>query len=72
MNLLTVKSRRKNAKQKLIVFLILAGLLVIVGILAPLLTPNDPNATSAADMNQAPSEKFPLAQTATAAASSRA
>ena len=60
MNLLTVKSRRKNAKQKLIVFLILAGLLVIVGILAPLLTPNDPNATSAADMNQAPSEKFPL------------
>ena len=46
MNLLTVKSRRKNAKQKLIVFLILAGILVVLGILAPLLTPNDPNATS--------------------------
>lgn len=60
MNLLTVKSRRKNAKQKLIVFLILAGLLVVLGILAPLLTPNDPNATSAADMNQAPSARFPL------------
>ena len=60
MNLLTVKSRRKNAKQKLIVFLILAGLLVILGILAPLLTPNDPNATSAAAMNQAPSAAFPL------------
>ena len=38
MNLLTVKSRRKNAKQKLIVFLILAGILVVLGILAPLLT----------------------------------
>ena len=60
MNLLTVKSRRKGAKQKLIVFLILAGLLVVLGILAPLLTPNDPNATSAADMNQAPSARFPL------------
>ena len=60
MTLLTVKSCRKGAKQKLIVFLILAGLLVVLGILAPLLTPNDPNATSAADMNQAPSARFPL------------
>ena len=60
MNLLTVKSKRKNAKQKLIVFLILAGILVVFGILAPLLTPNDPNATSADAMNQAPSAKYPM------------
>ncbi len=60
MNLLTVKSRRKNAKRKLIVFLILAGALVVLSVLAPLLTPNDPDATSAADMNRAPGAQFPL------------
>ena len=60
MNLLTAKKRRRGAKQRLTVFLILAGLLVIFSILAPLLTPNDPNATSAADMNAPPSAKFPL------------
>lgn len=60
MNLLTAKKRRRGAKQRLTVFLILAGLLVIFSILAPLLTPNDPNATSASDMNAPPSAKFPL------------
>ena len=60
MNLLVTKSRRKGAKTKLIVFLILAGILVLLGIFAPMLTPNDPDATSALDMNQAPSAKFPL------------
>ena len=60
MNLLVEKKRRGGAKQRLIVFLILAGLLVVLSILAPLLTPNDPNATSAADMNAPPSAKFPL------------
>ena len=60
MNLLTVRSRRKNAKQKLIVFLILAGILVLLGVFAPMLTPNDPNATSSADMNAPPSAQFPL------------
>ena len=60
MNLLVLKSRRKGAKQKLIVFLILAGILVLLGIFAPMLAPNDPNATSAADMNSPPSAKFPL------------
>ena len=60
MNLLVTKSRRKGAKTKLIVFLILAGILVLLGIFAPMLTPNDPDATSALDMNQGPSAKFPL------------
>ncbi len=60
MNLLTAKKRRRGARQRLTVFLILAGLLVIFSILAPLLTPNDPNATSALDMNAPPSAKFPL------------
>ena len=60
MNLLTAKKRCRGARQRLTVFLILAGLLVIFSILAPLLTPNDPNATSALDMNASPSAKFPL------------
>ncbi len=60
MDLLTVKTRRKSSRQKLIVFLILAGILVILGILAPMLTPNDPYATSALDMNSPPSAQFPL------------
>jgi len=57
---LTVKTRRKSSRQKLIVFLILAGILGILGILAPMLTPNDPYATSALDMNSPPSAQFPL------------
>ncbi len=51
---------RKRARIRLIVFLILAGLLVLFGFLAPLLTPNDPNATNAAEMNKAPSARFPF------------
>ena len=57
---MTKLAARNRAKTKLIVFLILAGLLVLFGILAPLLTPNDPDATSAVHMNQAPSRQFPL------------
>ena len=53
MDHLVKKKRRRGAKRRLTVFLILAGLLVVFSILAPLLTPNDPNATSAADMNAA-------------------
>ena len=57
---MTKTETRKKAKRRLIVFLILSGLLVLFGILAPLLTPNDPNATSALDMNKAPSGEFPF------------
>ena len=51
---------RARAKKRLIFFLILSGLLVLFGLLAPLLTPNDPDATSALNMNKAPSAEFPF------------
>ncbi len=51
---------RRRARIRLTVFLILAGLLVLFGILAPLLTPNDPDATSAVNMNRAPSGDYPF------------
>ena len=57
---MTKTAARQRAKKRLILFLILAGLLVLFGILAPLLTPNDPNATSALDMNKPPSARFPF------------
>ena len=54
------KNRRSRNRTRLYVLLILAGLLVLLSILAPLLTPNDPNATSALHMNEAPSRAFPF------------
>ena len=54
------RSARARNKTKLLIFLILAGLLVILSVFAPLLTPNDPNATSAMHMNEAPSRAFPF------------
>ena len=51
---------RKRAKRRLLLFGILAGLLVLFGILAPMLTPNDPDATSALNMNQAPGAQYPF------------
>ena len=57
---MTKLKARKRAKIRLAVFLILAGALVAFGVLAPLLTPNDPDATSAANMNRAPGGPFPL------------
>ena len=52
-------SLRRN-RLRLFIFLGLAGLLVLLSVFAPLLTPNDPNATSAMHMNEAPSRKFPF------------
>ena len=57
---MTKLKARKRAKIRLAVFLILAGALVAFSVLAPLLTPNDPDATSAANMNRAPGGPFPL------------
>ena len=57
---MTKIAARRRAKIKLIVFLILAGVLVLFGILAPLLTPNDPDATSSANMNKAPGPQYPF------------
>lgn len=49
-----------HVKIKLWIFLALAGFLIILSLLAPLLCPNDPYATSAKVMNQAPCKEFPM------------
>ena len=53
-------NRHRRNRARLYILLSLAGLLVLLSILAPLLTPNDPNATSALHMNEAPSRAFPF------------
>ncbi len=45
---------RSRLRRRLLVFLILAGALVLIGVLAPLIVPNDPDATNAAHMNASP------------------
>ena len=55
-----LQNRSRSVRLRTTVFLILAGLLVLLAIFAPALAPNDPNATSAADMNAAPSARFPF------------
>lgn len=58
-----MKKTSKHAarlRRRLAVFLALAGLLVFVSLLAPLLCPNDPNATSAAAMNRPPCAEYPF------------
>ena len=50
----------KKARTRLIVFLVLAGILVLLGIFAPMLTPNDPDATNALNMNKPPCPEFPF------------
>ena len=52
--------RKRNPRFRLAVFLALAVLLVVIALLAPLLCPNDPNATSAARMNKPMSAEFPF------------
>ena len=49
-----------RARRRLISFMALAGLLVLVSLLAPLLCPNDPNATSALAMNRPPCAEYPF------------
>ena len=51
---------RTYLRRRLAVFLMLAGILVVISIIAPLLCPNDPYSTSAADMNRAPCAQFPF------------
>ena len=51
-------SRKSTAK--LILFLALAAILTLFSIAAPLIVPNDPTATSAGHMNEAPGRTFPL------------
>ncbi len=49
-----------RVRRRLAVLLILAGLLVLLSLLAPLLCPNDPNATSAERMNLGPRRGYPF------------
>jgi peptide/nickel transport system permease protein len=50
----------KRNRLRLFLFLGLTGLLVLLSVFAPLLVPNDPNATNALHMNEAPGRDFPL------------
>ena len=54
------KTLKTKSRARLYVFLVLAGLLVLLAVAAPMLCPNDPNATSALDMNKPPSARFPF------------
>lgn len=53
-------SERRHTLNRLRIFLALAGLLVIISLIAPLIVPNNPNATSALHMNEAPGAQFPF------------
>lgn len=55
-----LSSSRLKAKKRLFVFAAIAAVLVIISLAAPLIAPNDPNATNAAAMNSAPSAKYPF------------
>lgn len=52
MDINTVSKAR--LRRRLYIFLTLAALLMLIGLLAPLIVPNDPDATNAAHMNAAP------------------
>lgn len=51
---------RARLRRRLAFFLVLAGILVVISLLAPLLCPNDPNATSSLMMNHPPCAEFPF------------
>ncbi|MBO4819585.1 MAG: ABC transporter permease [Firmicutes bacterium] len=53
-------SEREKTKRKVIVFAVLAAILIVISLIAPLIIPNDPFETNAALMNKGPSEQFPL------------
>lgn len=55
--------KRKPARKpykRLAVLAILAGILVIISLIAPYIAPNDPSATSAMNMNAKPSREYPM------------
>ena len=51
---------REQLRRRMLILLVLAGLLCIFALVAPYLTPNDPNEPNAAYMNAAPCKEFPL------------
>ena len=51
---------REQLRRRVIVMLALAGLLCVFALVAPYLTPNDPNLPNSAYMNASPCKEFPL------------
>ncbi len=51
---------RAFLRRRLAIFLILAGILVVISLIAPMICPNDPDAPSSAMMNQPPSAQYPF------------
>lgn len=51
---------REQLRRRVLVMLALAGVLCLFALVAPWLTPNDPNLPNAAYMNAAPCKEFPL------------
>lgn len=51
---------RNQLRRRVHIILVLAGLLCIFALVAPYLTPNDPNLPNAAHMNAPPCREFPL------------
>ena len=56
----TKQLTREQLRRRVLILLVLAGLLCIFALVAPYLTPNDPNEPNAAYMNAAPCKEFPL------------
>lgn len=54
------KTNARRIRRRALILCILAAALMIISLAAPLLMPNDPNATDAASMNKAPDAKHPL------------
>ena len=52
--------KQKAVKRRLIFFLVLAGILVVISLIAPMLCPNDPDATSPTLMNKPPCKEYPF------------
>jgi len=55
-----LQTASRGARRRLICFLALSALLMLFALLAPFLTPNDPNMTDAQNMNTAPCQRFPF------------
>ncbi len=51
---------REQLRRRMLILLGLAGLLCVFALVAPFLTPNDPNLPNAAYMNASPCKEFPL------------
>lgn len=56
----TKQLTREQLRRRMLILLGLAGFLCVFALVAPYLTPNDPNLPNAAYMNAAPCKEFPL------------